>query len=174
MNIRRIRHKLLITLTIALSLGFATIAYFYTVAVEKSIISDYQRTLHRLTDTVVMNIETIMKENHAEIMPDFARRLKTLPGVIDFRIARIDGTEAYIDNQTIDAVNARLGEATFPRRSGSEPASRREISPTLSHSCRSVWCWREARNFSSCPQLRCPQPAPRNHITRLHAAIPVR
>ena len=24
------------------------------------------------------------------------------------------------------------------------------------------------------PQLRCPHPAPRNHVTRLHAAIPVR
>lgn len=124
MNIHRIRHKLLITLAIALSLGFAAIGYFYTVTVEKSIVSDYQRTLHRLTDTVVMNIETIMKENHAEIMPDFARRLKTLPGMIDFRIARADGTEAYIDNQTIDAVNGRLGEATFPRRSGSDPAPR--------------------------------------------------
>lgn len=124
MNIQRIRHKLLITLAIALSLGFATIAYFYTKAVETSIISEYQRTLHRLTDTVTMNIETIMKENHAEIMPDFAKRLKTLPGVIDFRIARIDGTEAYVDNQTIDAVNARLGELTFLRRNDAPVASR--------------------------------------------------
>ena len=116
MNIHRIRHKLLIALAIALSIGFATIAYFYTKAVEESIISDYRRTLHSLTDTVVMNIETIMKENHAEIMPDFAKRLKTLPGVIDFRIARVDGTEAYIDNKTIDAVNLQLGEVNFLRR----------------------------------------------------------
>ena len=123
MNINRIRHKLLITLAIALSLGFATIAYFYTKAVEASIISEYKRTLHRLTDTVTMNIETIMKENHAEIMPDMARRLKTMPGVIDFRIARIDGTEAYIDNKTIDAVNKRLGEEAFLRRNGSNEPS---------------------------------------------------
>jgi HAMP domain-containing protein len=116
MKIHRIRYKLLITLAIALSIGFSTIAFFYTQAVEKSIISEYQRTLHRLTDSVVMNIETIMKGNHAEIMPDFARRLKTLPGIIDFRIARIDGTEAYIDNKTIDAVNQRLGDISFPPR----------------------------------------------------------
>ena len=122
MSIRRIRHKLLIALAISLSLGFATIAYFYTRAVEKSIVSEYQRTLHRLTDTVVMNIETIMKENHAEIMPDFARRLKALPGVMDFRVARVDGTEAYVDNKTIDAVNKRLGAVAFPRRSGSDAA----------------------------------------------------
>ncbi len=122
MIIHRIRHKLLITLAVALSLGFATIAYFYTRAVERSIIAEYQRTLHGLTDTVVMNLETIMKESHAEIMPDFARRLKTLPGVLDFRIARVDGTEAYLDNQTIDAVNARLGEQSFSRRAVTQPA----------------------------------------------------
>lgn len=116
MKIHRIRYKILITLAIALSIGFSSIAFFYTQAVEKSIVSEYQRTLHRLTDSVVMNIETIMKGNHAEIMPDFARRLKALPGVIDFRVARIDGTEAYIDNKTIDAVNQRLGDVSFPRR----------------------------------------------------------
>ncbi len=117
-KIRRIRHKLLITLAISLSCGFTSIAFFYTKAVENSIISEYQRTLHRLTESVVMNIETIMKESHAEIMPDFARRLKTLPGVIDFRIARVDGLEAYADNKTIDSVNSRLGEVVFPRRTG--------------------------------------------------------
>ena len=112
----RIRYKLLLTLAIALSVGFASIGYFYTVAVEKSIMSEYQRTLHRLTDSVAMNIETIMKERHAEIMPDFSRRLKVLPGVLDFRIARLDGTEAFLDNTTIDSVNQRLGEVTFDRR----------------------------------------------------------
>ena len=116
MKIRRIRHKLLIVLAIALSLGFTTLAYFYTRAVEASILADYQRTLHRLTESVSMNIETIMAGQHAEVMPDFARRLKNLPGVIDFRIARVDGTEAYLDNLTIDQVNQRLGEAKFPRR----------------------------------------------------------
>lgn len=116
MKIRRIRHKLLIVLAIALSLGFTTMAYFYTRAVEASILADYQRTLHRLTESVAMNIETIMAGQHAEVMPDFARRLKNLPGVIDFRIARVDGTEAYLDNLTIDQVNQRLGETKFPRR----------------------------------------------------------
>lgn len=117
MKIHRIRHKLLIVLAVALSIGFTSIAYFYTAAVEKSILQDYQRTLHRLTDTVVMNIETVMKENHAEIMPDYAQRLKRLPGIMDFRIVRPDGLEAYVDNKTIDSVNERLGSPAFARRS---------------------------------------------------------
>ena len=116
MKFHRIRHRLLAALAVVLCLGFVAMAYFYNQAAERSIRNEYQRTLHRLTDSVVMSIETIMTESHAEIMPEFAKRLKTLPGVIDFRIARVDGTEAFMDNQTINAVNDRLGETMFKRR----------------------------------------------------------
>ena len=50
MTIHRIRYKLLLAVAFALSPGFVAIAYFYNQAVEKSIITEYQRTLHRLTD----------------------------------------------------------------------------------------------------------------------------
>lgn len=116
MKIRRIRHKLLIVLAAALCLGFIAMAYFYNRTVEKSILDEYQRTLHRLSNTVILSIETIMAEDHAEIMQEYAKRLKTIPGVIDFRIARVDGTEAYLDNRTINAVNDRLGEKVFELR----------------------------------------------------------
>lgn len=116
MKIRRIRHRLLASLAIVLCLGFIAMAYFYNKAVEDSILTEYQRTLHRLTDSVVMSIETIMSESHAEIMPEYAKRLKAVPGIIDFRIARIDGTEAYLDNRTINAVNERVGERLFEPR----------------------------------------------------------
>ena len=91
MNIQRIRYKLLLALAIALSAGFAAIAVFYMKTVEQSIVREYRDTLHRLTETVVMNIETIMNEDHAEIMTDFAQRLKTMRGIIDFRVANEDG-----------------------------------------------------------------------------------
>lgn len=116
MTIHRIHHKLLLALAMALSLGFTAIAYFYSQAEAQSIVNEYRRTLHRLTESVVMSIETIMSEDHAEIMPEYARRLKALPGLIDFRVARTDGREAYLDNRTIAAVNQRLGETVFQPR----------------------------------------------------------
>lgn len=123
MKFRRIRHRLLAALAAVLLLGFVAMAYFYNQAAESSIYNEYRRTLHRLTDSVIMSVETIMSESHAEIMPEFTKRLKTLPGVIDFRIARIDGTEAFQDNRTINAVNDRLGEEAFkPRVRESHPA----------------------------------------------------
>lgn len=124
MNIQRIRYKVLLALAIALSMGFAAITFFYTKTVEQQIVLQYRDTLHRLTETVIMNIETIMKEDHAEIMSDFSQRLKTMRGIIDFRIVRVDGHEAFADNKTIDAVNARLGEIAFSRRSGVAQAAK--------------------------------------------------
>jgi len=122
MRISRIRHKLLLTIAFALSLGFIGTTYFYSRAVGDSIVAEYQRTLHRLTDSVVLGIETIMTENHAEIMPEYANRLKSLPGLIDFSIIRHDGKEAFIDNETIKSVNQRLGEERFNERQKPPPA----------------------------------------------------
>lgn len=116
MRLTRIRHKLLIALACGLSLSFVAITVFYNRAVERSIIDDHRRTMHRLTDAVVLSIETIMTETHTEIMPDFAQRLGSLPGLVEFRIARADGIEAFKDNETIMAVNARLDEPLFQPR----------------------------------------------------------
>ena len=128
MKIARIRHKLLLALAVSLSIGFIGTNYFYIHLVEKSILGEYQRTLHRLTDSIVVSITTIMTESHAEIMPEYAKRLKAMPGLIDFRILRVDGTEAYIDNQTIISVNKKLGEPAFQERKGTEIPSQ-SISP---------------------------------------------
>ena len=122
MKISRIRHKLLLTIAFALSLGFVGTTYFYSRAVGDSIVLEYQRTLHRLTDSVVLGIETIMTENHADIMPEYAKRLKAMPGLIDFSVIRNDGNEAYVDNGTIRSVNKRLGEAVFAERQNVLPA----------------------------------------------------
>ena len=116
MELFRISHKLLLTIAFALSLGFVGTTYFYSQAVGDSIVSEYQRTLHRLTDSVVLGIETIMTENHAEIMPEYAKRLKAMPGLMDFSVVRVDGKEAYVDNETIRSVNKQLGEAVFAER----------------------------------------------------------
>lgn len=150
MKFARIRHKMLAVLGMTLSLGFIMVTYYYNEAIEKSLLAEYERTLHRMTDSVVMSVETIMTEDHAEIMPEYARRLQALPGLMDFRIARRDGTEAYRDNSTISAVNERLGSQDFmPRKwfeerqsvfaaddaavalllAGQESVMRREVAP---------------------------------------------
>jgi diguanylate cyclase (GGDEF)-like protein/PAS domain S-box-containing protein len=54
-----------------------------------------------------------MLAKHARVAPDFSERLKSVPKVVDFRILRVDGSEAFIDNETVDEVNRKLGRIEF-------------------------------------------------------------
>jgi hypothetical protein len=111
--IRRLRHKFLVVVGTAVSLALIAIAVYYVRAEEAAILSEHQRAMHKTTDSVARAMESIMLENHAEIMTEYARRLKTLPGVVAFQILRNDGSEAFRDNRTIDEVNQRLGRRAF-------------------------------------------------------------
>lgn len=121
MNTSRLRHKILLAVGLLLLAVFSSIAYFYTSHQERMILQDYKRSLHTMTSSVVSGIESIMLENHAEIMQEYANRLKSIPGVMEFVILRRDGSEAFRDDATIAAVNARLGGEMFQPRTTADP-----------------------------------------------------
>ena len=111
---QKLRYRVLLAIGITLTFVFSGVAYFYAASQERAIISDHERSLHKLTDSVAKGIESVMIENHAEIMRDFADRLKSQRGITEFVILRRDGTEAFRDNATIDQINERLGSKTYP------------------------------------------------------------
>lgn len=116
MSIRRLRYKLLIVIALTLSLGFIATAWFYSRAAEESIVSENQRSLHKLSESVISILRTVMLDRHAEIMPDYVKRLRTVNGLVSFHILRTDGTDSFVDNRTIDDVNSRQDGQDFPRR----------------------------------------------------------
>ncbi|HEX5804493.1 MAG TPA: diguanylate cyclase [Azospira sp.] len=116
MTIHRLRHKVLILLMLSLSLGFTATAFFYMHAAEKAVQAENERSLHKLTESIITVIHTVMLDNHAEIMREYLPRLRGVEGLADFRILRRDGSDAFVDNHTIDAVNTLLGEEAFQRR----------------------------------------------------------
>jgi len=116
MQFRHLRYKILILLALTLSLGFVGTAIFYMQVAERAVSEENNRSLHKLTESVISIIQTVMLDNHAEIMPDYIRRLRSVSGIVDFRILRPDGRDSFVDNETIDDVNARLKEEAFPRR----------------------------------------------------------
>ena len=79
-----------------------------------------ERDMQRLMESVIRSIESIMLPGQASIAQGFAERLKTVPDVVDFRIMRTDGSEAFRDNATLKAVNERLGRAHFELRAREE------------------------------------------------------
>lgn len=116
----KLRYHVTLAIGVTLTVVFACVAYFYVQSQEQSILAEYKRSLHKVTDSLSKGLSSIMVENHAEIMPAYAARLKSLRGFSEFVILRTDGSEAFRDNLSINSVNALLGSQAFATHSKPE------------------------------------------------------
>ncbi|MBF0380005.1 MAG: PAS domain S-box protein [Magnetococcales bacterium] len=85
----------------------------------------------KLTTTAIYGLRSVMLTGSASVAATYAENLKLVPEVIHFEILRIDGTEAFRDNSTIDAVNFKRGSELFPYRKAKKELS--VISPQNKH-----------------------------------------
>jgi diguanylate cyclase (GGDEF)-like protein/PAS domain S-box-containing protein len=124
MHFRHIGHRLLAAVGGIVILGIAAIAVTYAMRQEASSIQQAESALGKVTDSVGEGLKALMMGGHAKAAPDFASRLGNVPNVIDYRIIRIDGMQAFIDNSTVEKVNERLGEFEFTGRKNNPPPQR--------------------------------------------------
>ena len=116
MAFRHLKYKILTAVGLSVAAGILALAYFTTLREERAILEQNEETVHKLTESVISAMQSVMLAGYAHIAQGYAERLKQVPGVVDFRILRTDGTEAFRDNATIAAVNLRRGEEQFVRR----------------------------------------------------------
>ncbi|BAL23258.1 diguanylate cyclase with PAS/PAC sensor [Azoarcus sp. KH32C] len=112
----RIRYKITLAVGIAVTIVLVAMAFFYTHYQEKSVLRQNERTMEKLTESVAQGLQAVMLAGSADIAESYADRLKKVSDVLDFRILRTNGDEAFRDNKTILAVNKRRGEETFAPR----------------------------------------------------------
>ncbi len=119
--LNRIRYRVLLVVGIAATTGLIAMAAFYTYYQEQAVLAQNDRTMRKLTDSIIEGLQSVMLAGSADIAQSFADRLKKVPEVLEFRIMRTDGLEAFRDNKTIEEVNARRGDdAFFPRETEEE------------------------------------------------------
>lgn len=112
----RIRYRILLVVGVATMLGLVATISFYSRYQERTLLSQHESTMRKLTEAIAEGLHSVMLAGSADIAQAFAERLKTVPDITEFRIVRIDGTEAFQDNTTINEVNTRRGEELFPPR----------------------------------------------------------
>lgn len=112
----RIRYKIMAVVGVALTIGLVGTAAFYTRHQEQAVLAQNERTMRKLTESVIQGLQSVMLSGSADIAQAYADRLKRVPEVSDFRIIRITGEEAFRDNKTIADVNRRRGEERFMPR----------------------------------------------------------
>ena len=112
----RIRYKIMAVVGVALTIGLVGTAAFYTRHQEQAVLAQNERTMRKLTESVIQGLQSVMLSGSADIAQAYADRLKRVPEVSGFRIIRITGEEAFRDNKTIADVNRRRGEERFMPR----------------------------------------------------------
>lgn len=117
MLFNRIGHRLLAVVGAVVAAGLVLLLLFFAHRQEASILAQNERTLIKVTDSVTQALRTVMLAGYADISREFGDHLKHVADVEDLRVLRVDGTEAFRDNHTIEAVNHALGDRRFqPRR----------------------------------------------------------
>lgn len=113
---RKIGFRILALVGACVAIVVVTFGQIYAVRQEQTIRALSERDMQRLMESVIRSIESIMLPGQASLAQAFAESLKTVPDVVDFRIMRTDGNEAFRDNRTLEAVNAKLSGPVFALR----------------------------------------------------------
>jgi len=100
-------------ISIAIIIGMLAMFYLYTTNQKREILYSNEQAMNLVTQSILLNLNSIMLAGYADIAKDFADGLKLIPGITDVHITRIDGSEAFLDNNTIDEVNFHTGEEAF-------------------------------------------------------------
>ena len=103
-------------IALALAACLAGVIGFNASKHEENILLQNERTVRQITESVIQGVQTIMLAGHADIAEFYVLRLKAIKGVEQFRILRLDGLEAFKDNESIERVNRVRGETVFEPR----------------------------------------------------------
>ncbi|MBF0134877.1 MAG: diguanylate cyclase [Magnetococcales bacterium] len=109
-----IGHKILLAIGLVSAVILTGISSFYLEHERKNILRQNQRARTEQVQGVVNGLKAIMIPGFASIAQSYAEQLRKVPGMVDFRIMRLDGRQAFLDNETIEDVNWRRGKDIFP------------------------------------------------------------
>ncbi|MEO5332533.1 MAG: diguanylate cyclase [Magnetococcus sp. YQC-5] len=110
---KRIGDRILVLVGVSVFAGLFILSNFHTEQQEKMILDQNKQILYFLSRSVNEGLEAIMLAGNADIAHEYAKRLQNISEIKSFKIMRINGLEAFKDNETIKDVNTRLGEEEF-------------------------------------------------------------
>ena len=108
-----LQFKVVSAVSMASFIGLATLTYYLNFVHEQTTAKQNQTALISVLDTSVLSINTLMNSGYADLGDVLRESLMSISDVMDIKVARIDGTEAFLDNKTVDEVNKRIGYEQF-------------------------------------------------------------
>ncbi len=113
---KRLDLKILAVIGSVVAIGLIVLVLFYSEREEQNILAQNKRTLINVLDSTHQGLRTLMLSSYGDAGPIFAEGLEGMEGLADLRVLRPDGSQAFLDNRRINAVNKRVGfEQFYPR-----------------------------------------------------------
>ena len=123
---KSIGHKLILTFAGISAVGLMLLAWFYIEQQKDILYRQNERMMGRVSQGVIEGLQTLMLAGYADAAREFTAKQKNVEDVVDLRILRVDGSEALLDNKTINDVNRRMRANLFESR---EKETTRQILP---------------------------------------------
>lgn len=108
--------KIILGVAVPVTAILVGMIFFYSQHEEHSLLKQNEAARLDMARSVIQGMNAVMQTGSATIAQKFAEELKNVKGVEDFRILRLDGSEAFQDNRTIEEVNQQRGRQTFASR----------------------------------------------------------
>ena len=112
--------KLTLIICLIIALGFSVIVYFYAQQQHQNTLLQNERAIQQVLDSVSQGLQSVMITGSADVAELYATKLKGVKDVDDFRILRINGLEAFKDNETNLWVNKFRHASDFELREKQE------------------------------------------------------
>jgi diguanylate cyclase (GGDEF)-like protein/PAS domain S-box-containing protein len=117
---KSIGSKILMVVGMTALLSMVGLVLFYTESQRSIVNEEHKMVADRMLATVVAGLDSIMESGSANIAQQYAENIKSILELEDFRFVRMDGLEAFKDNETIRQVNGLHGVVLFPERKKTE------------------------------------------------------
>lgn len=115
-----IGRKLTLIICLIIAVGLGAIVYFYAQQQHSNTLLQNERAIHQVLDSVSQGLQSVMITGSADVAALYAEKLKGVKDVDDFRIMRINGQEAFKDNESVKWVNHYRNAADFELRDQEE------------------------------------------------------
>ncbi len=108
-----LNRKITLIILLTLILGIGSISFYFASSLDSVIDSTTRRDLITHSETLFEAVETIMLSGEAPVAVRFFTGIREVNPEYRVFLYRVDGTPAFIDDKTINAVNKKLGEKQF-------------------------------------------------------------
>lgn len=107
--------RLALLISMTLSILVISAGIWVDRQLTRAIYDEEERQVDVHAQTMMATLKTLMLSGQATQARDWLKRMEQKQDVIDIKILRINGEEAFTDTSTIESVNAYLGEQRFFR-----------------------------------------------------------